>query len=204
MPTSSSLQTAAHNAMSARRVSPSADTLGDAHVAEAGGAAGDLLDEAAFHRLHGQSARALWSYLYRVVGDAARAEDMVQEAFLRILKAPIGALTDDERRAYLFRVAGNLAVDAFRQRKREGEILESVERESAHEVEPQVRDLDVSRSFEQLKPQERALLWLAYVEGSAHEDIARSLRLKTGSIKVLLFRARRRLRDLLTREGGPR
>ena len=48
-----------------------------------------------------------------------------------------------------------------------------------------------------LKPRERDLLWLAYGQGSTHEEIAGSLGLKTGSIKPLLFRARRRLAALL-------
>jgi RNA polymerase sigma factor (sigma-70 family) len=162
----------------------------------------EYLDEAAFARLHAETARPLWSYLYRVVGDAAQAEDLVQETFLRLLRAKVGQLSHDEQRAYAFRTAGNLAVDTWRQRKREGALLDSVERDMAREESPQLRDLDVARSFDQLKPQERAMLWLAYVEGSAHDEIAQSLRLKSGSIRVLLFRARRTLRDLMTGGSG--
>ena len=62
--------------------------------------------------------------------------------------------------------------------------------------------MDVVRIFSELKPRERALLWLAYVEGDTHADIAASLRLGRGSIKVLLSRARARLRDLLTSRGA--
>jgi RNA polymerase sigma-70 factor (ECF subfamily) len=56
-----------------------------------------------------------------------------------------------------------------------------------------MRDLDVARLFSELKPRQRALLWLAYVEGDTHRDIADSLRLARGSVKVLLARARARL-----------
>jgi RNA polymerase sigma-70 factor (ECF subfamily) len=59
----------------------------------------------------------------------------------------------------------------------------------------------VSREFAALKPRERALLWLAYVEGESHEDIAHALGLSRGSIKVLLSRARGRLRDQLVARG---
>ena len=41
------------------------------------------------------------------------------------------------------------------------------------------------------------LLWLAYAQGESHRDIADTLGLKTGSIKLLLFRARRKLADVL-------
>ena len=56
---------------------------------------------------------------------------------------------------------------------------------------------DVRRAFGRLKPRERSLLWLAYAQGSSHQEIAGVLGLKTGSIKLLLFRARRRLAGLL-------
>jgi RNA polymerase sigma-70 factor (ECF subfamily) len=162
------------------------------------------LDESAFARLHAETARPLWSYLYRVVGDASQAEDLVQETFLRVLRAKSGPLDDDERRAYVFRIAGNLAIDAFRRRKRDTDLAAAVEREAARESAPQASDLDVARSFGQLTPQQRAMLWLAYVEGSAHDEIAQSLGVKSGSVRVLLFRARRKLRELMTGAGGSR
>lgn len=166
-------------------------------------AAGDgWLDEASFTRLHAELARPLWSYLYRVLGDAARAEDLVQDTFLRLLRARIGGLDDDERRAYAFRVAGNLAMDLFRKGKRDDALHAAVERDAPRDRPPAARDLDVARSFGQLEPRERAMLWLAYVEGSAHDEIAKSLGLRSGSIRVLLFRARRKLRDLLARADG--
>ena len=55
--------------------------------------------------------------------------------------------------------------------------------------------------FARLTSRDRALLWLAYVEGESHEEIAASLGVGKRSIKVLLFRARRRLRELLHASG---
>ena len=63
------------------------------------------------------------------------------------------------------------------------------------------RASDLRRAMTHLKPRERALLWLAYAQGSSHKEIAQSLGLRTGSVKLLLFRARRRLAALL---GGAR
>jgi RNA polymerase sigma-70 factor (ECF subfamily) len=48
-----------------------------------------------------------------------------------------------------------------------------------------------------LKPRERAMLWLAYAEGASHREIAEALGLRTASLKILLFRARKKLADLL-------
>jgi RNA polymerase sigma-70 factor (ECF subfamily) len=50
-----------------------------------------------------------------------------------------------------------------------------------------------------LRPRDRSLLWLAYAHGSSHREIADTLGLKVASIKLLLFRARRRLATLLRR-----
>jgi RNA polymerase sigma-70 factor (ECF subfamily) len=71
-----------------------------------------------------------------------------------------------------------------------------VEKERA--VAPEGPGDEVVRVFEMLKPRERALLWLAYVEQDSHEEIATALAVKRSSVRVLLARARARLRDLLT------
>src|SRR5213083_1399503 len=57
--------------------------------------------------------------------------------------------------------------------------------------------LDLARAMARLKPRERDLLWLAYAHGSTHQEIADTLGLKRSSIKLLLFRARRRLAGFL-------
>jgi RNA polymerase sigma-70 factor (ECF subfamily) len=50
-----------------------------------------------------------------------------------------------------------------------------------------------------LKPRDREILWLAYAEGASHKEIAEVLGLRPTSLKMLLFRARRRLAELLGR-----
>jgi RNA polymerase sigma-70 factor (ECF subfamily) len=155
-----------------------------------------VLTEHAFGEFYQRHSRAVWTYVYRVTNDAADADDIVQEAFLRLFQAEIEASDDEGLRRYVFRIAGNLVVDRWRRRVRDA-------RETAAPVESDsvARDLDVVRIFSELKPRERALLWLAYVEGDTHAGIAESLRLARGSVKVLLSRARARLRDLLTARG---
>lgn len=56
---------------------------------------------------------------------------------------------------------------------------------------------DFTRTMSRLKPRERAMLWLAYAEGASHREIADALGLRPGSLKAMLFRARRRLATLL-------
>jgi RNA polymerase sigma-70 factor, ECF subfamily len=57
--------------------------------------------------------------------------------------------------------------------------------------------LDMIRVFRQLKPQQRQMMWLAYVEGADHREIASALGVREGSVRVLLHRARRKLAALL-------
>jgi RNA polymerase sigma-70 factor (ECF subfamily) len=51
--------------------------------------------------------------------------------------------------------------------------------------------------FGELKPQQRQMLWLSYVEGSDHREIATALGVREGSVRVLLHRARKKLASLL-------
>jgi len=156
-----------------------------------------VLTEHAFGEFYSRHARSLWTYVYRVTSDAADADDIVQESFMRLLQSDVQAVDDEALRRYVFRIAGNLIVDRWRKRKRD----ESEMTDPVRAGQSGTRDLDVARIFSELKSRDRMLLWLAYVEGDAHEDIAASLRVARGSVKVLLSRARARLRDLLVARG---
>jgi RNA polymerase sigma-70 factor (ECF subfamily) len=161
------------------------------------------LGDAEFRVFYQQHARAVWSYLYRVIGNAAQADDVMQEAFCRFLTAPVAGLAESELRAYVFRIASNLAIDHWRRSKRElpaGDRGEHPE-PAAPGAQPTPRQMDVTRTLGELKPRERALLWLAYVEESGHDEIAASLGLAPKSVRVLLFRARRKLASLLRQRG---
>ena len=156
------------------------------------------MDQTAFSDFYRRTSRSLWSYVYRVTGNTADADDIAQEAFCRLLGR--GPDADEEQwRRYLFRIASNLVVGRWRRQKRNDDGVRE------HLSLPLTSDApgheDVARTFARLTPRARALLWLAYVEGQSHEEIATSLGLARRSVKVLLFRARRRLRDLLESVG---
>jgi RNA polymerase sigma-70 factor (ECF subfamily) len=130
---------------------------------------------------------------------------MDEDAFrYRFLRANVTHENDAHRRNYLFRIATNLVRDLRRRpRVDEGRFVdggahaEPADPQSADAANGAVQRLDLARSMARLKPHERDLLWLAYTQGSSHKEIAEALGLKTGSIKPLLFRARRRLAALL-------
>lgn len=150
--------------------------------------------------LYERNARPLWIYAYRVTGNAAEADDIVQETFARCIDAELPPGEENGRR-YLFRVASNLATDRWRRAARQDSLIREMSVLAATTAAPAMPDGELVQTFEALKPRERALLWLAYVEGESHESIAHALQLRRSSIKVLLSRARGRLRDLLRARG---
>jgi RNA polymerase sigma factor (sigma-70 family) len=171
----------------------------------AGGAAdveaeGAWPSEAAFRDFYSRTAPSLWRYLRHTLGSAADADDVLQEAYVRVLRAPGAPRDVGEMRGYLYRVAANLAVDHFRRTKRRREDpamgTEAVD-ESGNVEDRAARRIDMERTFAQLKPQERMLLWLAYVERASHREIADAVQVGEQSVKVLLSRARQRLAALV-------
>ncbi|HEY6339450.1 MAG TPA: sigma-70 family RNA polymerase sigma factor [Candidatus Sulfotelmatobacter sp.] len=156
-------------------------------------------DEAAFGAFYEETCRPLFGYLLRVSGERALAEDLLQEAYCRLLTADLPPMDRSQSRSYLFRTASNLLRDRWRSRK-ESPLPEDVPEVAASAPHPDVK-LEMRQALQQLKPRERELLWLAYVEGSNHKEIADCTGLRAGSIRLLLFRARRKLANLM---GGGR
>ncbi|HEV2341863.1 MAG TPA: RNA polymerase sigma factor [Candidatus Acidoferrales bacterium] len=158
------------------------------------------MGEGEFRAFYERTAPHLRAYLRRVSGDSTLADDMLQESYLRLLRAPAAPAEEQHRKNYLFRIATNLLRDHFRATRRMApEIPEVAARSHA------ARDFDRRHDLEpyllQLKPRERELLWLAYVEGYSHDEIAETLKCRTASIRSMLFRARERLAGLLRAHG---
>ena len=175
-----------------------------------GAAAGEAeavfhMDEDAFRLFYDRTARPVWAYLSRATGDPRLADDLLQETYYRFLRAAAAPAEEAHRRNYLFRIATNLVHDARRRPRLDAvpmaDHAEHADPRQADAAGRAARRVDVTRAMARLKPRERDLLWLAYAQGSSHQEIAESLGLKTSSIKLLLFRARRRLAALL---GGAR
>jgi RNA polymerase sigma-70 factor, ECF subfamily len=98
-----------------------------------------------------------------------------------------------QAKPYLFRIATNLLNDRWRK----GEDVTWSEPEEIGCERDLDMQIDVRDLMQQLKPRERQLLWLAYVEGMTHSEIAKSTGLHSMSIRILLFRARQRAAELL-------
>lgn len=166
-------------------------------------AAATAMDNEQFAGFYARSARPLWAYLARVSRDPALADDLTQETYVRFLSATVPDDGEVAARRYLFKIATNLLRDHWR-RPRSSSIEEMPEdlfqaKCRAAQTEMQVT---LEPAMAQMRPRERQLLWLAYAEGYSHREIAEVTGLASASIRLLLFRARRKLAQLLRREGG--
>lgn len=175
-----------------------------------------VMDEEAFRGFYDRNARGIWAYLSRVTGDRQMADDLLQETFYRFLRAAATAGQDRfdseaHRKNSLYRIATNLAVDARRRsitRPAASVAGDDVERVAdagrfgGNHGDDATRRTDVNRAMSQLRPRDRAMLWMAYAEGASHDEIAGALGVRVSSMKLLLFRARRRMAKLLGAGGG--
>lgn len=163
------------------------------------------MDEAEFRIFYEATRQKLWPYIVRSAGDAAQADDIFQETYVRFIQNCPAGLELIQQRAYLFRTASNLLIDFYRHRKRlhamsteEQELLADSRSTSGNAIDVQ---MDVRKAFDQLTVQERSLLWLAYVEDYPHREIAGILKIKEKSVKVLLFRAKQRMMQIAQKIG---
>lgn len=177
-------------------------TFTDVSRADATAASAELvMDEDTFRAFYERTARGVWAYLARVTGDPQLADDLLQETFYRFLRAAGTHDSEAHRRNSLYRIATNLARDARRRTFTRpfahvaGDEVERVP-DGDHAAATE-RRTDLTRAMSRLKPRDRAMLWLAYAEGASHGEIADVLGVRPGSMKQLLFRARRRLAGFL-------
>ena len=163
-------------------------------------AAESPMDSDAFAGFYERTARPLWAYLARVSGDPALADDLMQESFVRFLCASRPEEGEVAHRRYLFRIATNLLRDHWR-RPRQSSIEEIPEEFFAASPSSAPSEL-LGPALACMRPRERQLLWLAHAEGYSHREIAQITGLAAASIRILLFRARRKIADLLHEQNS--
>jgi RNA polymerase sigma-70 factor (ECF subfamily) len=154
------------------------------------------MEEQEFRSLYDATARPILAYLVGVTGRRDVAEDLLQETYCRFLIRQPPSMDANETRRYLFRIATNLLRDRWR--KGDDELWqETAEEGFSVDVDTQ---MDVRAAMRALKPRERELLWLAYVEGMNHTEIAAATGLRAISVRMLMFRARKKAAGLLQAE----
>lgn len=156
-----------------------------------------------WEKFYENHSRSFWFYIYKICGDEQTADDIFQESFYKFLKAKINFQNEKHMKAYLYRIAYRLIIDKVRRIKVEKKAFEEEQRAYMSDIQREVPQsenhfsLDMEKIFKKLKPKERMLLWLAYVEEYSYGEISEMTETKENSLKVQLFRAREKLAKIL-------
>jgi RNA polymerase sigma-70 factor, ECF subfamily len=156
------------------------------------------------------------AHVSRMVGSREDAFDLAQEIFLKVFQALDRYNPEFKFSTWLFRIAGNAAIDHLRKRRPRTvplEIPDAESRSGVSAIEHESTELDpygelrnvqrgeaISRAIAELPPEFRELITLRHFGGLSYEEIARVKNMPLGTVKNKLFRARVVLKERLAGE----
>ena len=165
---------------------------------------------AAFGELVRRYQDRLYNTVYRLVGGAEDAQDVVQDAFLNAYQSLDSFKGDSLFFTWLYRIAFNtainlrrkqrvaLSIDAGREGRGGAEPLDTSEfSQPGHALERGEQERRIQEALNRLSPEHRAVLILKDMEGQKYETMAEVLQVPVGTIRSRLHRARIELRELL-------
>lgn len=135
----------------------------------------------------------VFRYLCRIVGQTD-ATDLTQEVFLRVTRSPLPEATADGERAWVFRIARNLALNHKRDVARQPATDAEVEpaRAASQEVSAAMKE-----ALDRLPALDRDIFLLREVAGLSYAEIATACEISSDGVRSRLHRARQQLRQLL-------
>jgi RNA polymerase sigma-70 factor (ECF subfamily) len=168
-------------------------------------------DQRAFTTLYGRLAPALYGMALRMMNDPQEAEDVLQEGFTYLWrKADAFDPARSSAFAWAVLIVRHKAIDRLRlrqrdQRRREtmaeaSELEAPIDERSAQEPAWRERSAQVRAALEQLAPEQRVALELAFFGGLTHEQVAQRLGAPLGTIKARIRRGLFKLREFMTRQ----
>ena len=124
------------------------------------------------------------------------AEDVYQEVFLRLIRHDPQFESTAHQKAWFVRVTVNCCKDLLKKRHRKDVALEDWDQLPTEPSE----NIALSLALDELNPKQRLLVHLYYYEGYKCEEIARALEMNASTVRSILKRARKKLKDFM--EGG--
>lgn len=162
-------------------------------------------DIAAFEALFDRWFVPLLRYIDGIVRDSGRAEELAQDAFLRVHRARGRYQPKARFSTWLYHIATNLARNELRRPERRLRRVDEIPDRMLDDPDPAIdevvearrRSQAVTRALAALTPSQREALWLSQVEGLPYAEVAEILETSIGSVKMLVRRARLTLADAL-------
>ncbi|MGI9371727.1 MAG: RNA polymerase sigma factor [Hyphomicrobiales bacterium] len=160
-------------------------------------------DERAFEQLAAFHFQAAWRVAARVLRNDGEAEDVAQEALLKVWQNPPDLDSEASLRPWVLRVASNGAIDRLRKKKPDllGDALPERNDPAPRADNKLVADDatgQVQDAIENLPERQRLALVLTYYEGLPNKDAAKALEVSVDALESLLSRARRALKAALS------
>jgi RNA polymerase sigma-70 factor (ECF subfamily) len=160
----------------------------------------------AYEELYRRHGPRLFNLAYRMTGQAAEAEDLVQETFLQVFRR-IGTFKGDAALGtWLYRLSMNLCLDRLRSKAgrsdRQTSSIEDIREwrlAGRGSLDGSVRKIDLERAVATLPDACRAAFLLHDVEGFEHQEVGRMLGISDGTSKSQVHKARLRIREFLLR-----
>lgn len=170
-------------------------------------------DQAAFEALVQRYERQIYSFTYRMMGDADDAHDLTQECFVRAYRGLKRTNSELNMSAWLHRIASNACLDVLRRRKRirwlpwdnskhEHLLGPSPTDDPERVVEATENTSDVQSVLRSMSPRNRLALVLREYEGMSTQEIGEVMGLSRSAVKSVLFRAREEFRRRYTEQFG--
>lgn len=163
-------------------------------------------NEQAIAEIYDRYAESIYRYLYRILGDANIAEDLTSDVFLKLLQVlGTSRAPRDQLQGWLYRVARNLAMDWFRQQAKGPTVV--LNEELAQGSDSPVDSLEqrqtrqrLGRVLSRLTASQQQVILLRFGEGLKITEVGRLMGKSEGAIKLIQYRAVKRLRKLLEQE----
>jgi RNA polymerase sigma-70 factor (ECF subfamily) len=160
-------------------------------------------DPQAFEEIVERTYRHVYTQALRLVGDRQDAEDVAQEAYVRVFRGLAGFRGDAQFETWLYRIVSNAAMTHLRRRRRFGEVLtertaEPLELRAEVRVAEEAVERDaLERALEALPMSMRSVVVMKDVYGLSCREIGDQIGISEGAVKVRLHRARKRLKEHL-------
>lgn len=143
----------------------------------------------------------LFAYLLRLVRDRSEAEDLAQEALLRLFRMAREGRLRGEPRPLVFSIAHNLAVDFHRRANKVVAFNPSRPPPASRKAERALCREAIDKALARLPETHRSALMLREFGELNYAEIAETLGVSAGVVKTWIYRARRRMAQLLDRDG---
>ena len=137
----------------------------------------------------------VFRYLCRIVGQED-ARELTQEVFLRVTRAAAPETDDGGRRAWVFRIARNLALNHVRDDRRKGTTVDAVP--DVGTPATQALAAVLREALDRLNPLDRDVFLMREVGGLSYEEISFACQLTADAVRSRLHRARQQLRASLS------